>query len=250
MENKERVYHIGLTRSDIENAKYAIMPGDPGRVSKIARYLDSYKPLAVNREYTSYLGKINDENVLIISSGMGGPAAAICVEELHLLGIQTIIRVGTCGGMQKDINPGDLVIAQAAIRQEGTTKEYVPIEFPAVGNIDVINALRKSANELGYKNYTGIVQSKDSFYGQHSPEKMPIEYELKQKWDAWIKAGCLASEMETAALYTVSGIRGIKAGTILSVIWNQEQGNETSNLDLTKAIETAVEAIKLLITRR
>ena len=250
MENKERVYHIGLTRSDIENAKYAIMPGDPGRVSKIARYLDSYKPLAVNREYTSYLGKIANENVLIISSGMGGPAAAICVEELHLLGIETIIRVGTCGGMQKDINPGDLVIAQAAIRQEGTTKEYVPIEFPAVGNIDVINALRQSADKLGYKNYTGIVQSKDSFYGQHSPEKMPIEYELKQKWDAWIKAGCLASEMETAALYTVSGIRGIKAGTILSVIWNQEQGNDNSNLDLTKAIEVTVEAIKLLITGR
>lgn len=250
MENKERVYHIGLTRSDIENAKYAIMPGDPGRVSKIARYLDSYKPLAVNREYTSYLGKIANENVLIISSGMGGPAAAICVEELHLLGIETIIRVGTCGGMQKDINPGDLVIAQAAIRQEGTTKEYVPIEFPAVGNIDVINALRKSADELGYKNYTGIVQSKDSFYGQHSPETMPIEYELKQKWDAWIKAGCLASEMETAALYTVSGIRGIKAGTILSVIWNQEQGNETSNLDLNKAIEVTIKAVKILITGR
>ncbi len=246
MENKERMYHIGLTNSDIEGAKYAILPGDPGRVPKIARMLDNYKPLAVNREFTSYLGEINNNKVLVISTGMGGPSTAICVEELYLLGIKNIIRVGTCGGMQKYINSGDLIIATSAIRSEGTSKEYVPIEFPAVANIDILNALKISANRLGYKYYTGIVHSKDSFYGQHSKERMPIGDELKQKWDAYIKAGCLASEMETAALYTICQIRGIKACSILSVIWNQEQEESETNLETDKVIKVAVEAIKLL----
>lgn len=249
MENKERMYHIGLTKDDIENAKYAILPGDPGRVSKIARMLDNYKPLAVNREYTSYLGNINNTKVLVISTGIGGPSTAICVEELYLLGIETIIRVGTCGGMQKDINPGDLIIAEAAIRCEGTSKEYVPIEYPAVANIDVLNALRNSADNLEYKYHVGVVHSKDSFYGQHSPDKMPIGNKLKNDWDTWIKAGCLASEMETAALYTVSSIRRIRSCSILTAIWNQEQNNELYSFDVEKSIKVAIAAIKLLINK-
>ena len=245
------MFHIGLTMSDIENAKYAILPGDPGRVSKIARMMDSYKPLAVNREFTSCLGSINNEKVLIISTGIGGPSTAICVEEIYRLGIKNIIRVGTCGGMQKDVDPGDLIIASSAIRQEGTTKEYVPIEFPAVANIDILNSLKASADKLGYKYHVGVVQSKDSFYGQHSPETMPISYELKNKWDAWIKAGCLASEMETAALYVVSQVRGIKACSILSVIWNQEKDDvkESNNFDVDREIKVTVEAIKMLINK-
>ena len=247
MENKERMFHIGLTKSDIEGAKYAILPGDPGRVSKIARMLDNYKPVAVNREFTSYLGTINNKKVLVISTGIGGPSTAICVEELALLGIETIIRVGTCGGMQPNVKAGDLVIASGAIRQEGTTKEYAPIEFPAVANIDVVNALRESSKKLDHICHTGVIQSKDSFYGQHSPEKMPIGYELKNKWNAWIELGCLASDMETAAVYVVSQTRGIKAASILSVIWNQEIENSETNLDTEKAIKVAVEAIKILM---
>jgi uridine phosphorylase len=250
MENKERMYHIGLTKSDIEGAKYAILPGDPGRVSKIARMLDSYKPIAVNREFTSYLGTIDNEKVLVISTGIGGPSTAICVEEIALLGIETVIRVGTSGGMQQDVNSGDLVIASSAIRQEGTTKEYVPVEFPAVADIDVLNALIESAKNLGYPYHTGVIQSKDSFYGQHSLEKMPVGYELKNKWNAWIKAGCLASDMETAAVYIVSQIRGIKAGSVLSVIWNQEQSGGTEDFSTERSIKTAVDAIRILIKRK
>ena len=251
MENKERMYHIGLTREDIENAKYAILPGDPGRVSKIARKLDNYKPIAVNREFTSYLGEINNEKILVMSTGIGGPSTAICVEELSLLGIKTIIRIGTCGGMQQNVNNGDLIIANSAIRQDGTSKEYLPIEFPAVANIEVVNALIKSATDLGYTYHTGVIQSKDSFYGQHSPEKMPVAYELKQMWDAWIKAGCLGSDMETSTLYSVSQVRGIKSASILLVIWNQEQekiGIKQDNVfDTEKAIEVAINALKILI---
>ena len=253
MKNKERMYHIGLSKSDIEGAKYAILPGDPGRVPKIAKMLDTSKKLTVNREYTSYLGKLNNEKVLVISTGMGGPSTAICVEELHQIGVEYLIRVGTSGGMQLDINSGDLVIAQAAIRQEGTSKEYIPIEFPAIANIDVINALREAAKKLKYKSHTGVVQCKDSFYGQHEPSRMPVGYELEQKWTAWLKAGCLASEMETSALFTVSQTLGLKAGAVLLVVWNQEQEaigiKQKNNFDTEKAIKVAIEAIKILMKK-
>lgn len=249
MENKKRAYHIGLSKEDIEYAKYAILPGDPGRVSKIARMLNNHKPLAVNREFTSYLGEIDNAKVLVISTGIGGPSTAICVEELHMIGIENVIRVGTCGGMQQDVNPGDLIIAEAAIRDEGTSRAYVPVEYPAVANIDLLNALKKSAESLGYRYHIGTVHSKDSFYGQHSPETMPISYELQNRWNSWIKAGCLASEMETAALYTVASVRGIKACSILTVIWNQEQDYKSSDFTVDKEIKTTIEAIRILIKK-
>ena len=204
MESKDKMYHIGLSREDIEGAKFAILPGDPGRVESISKYLENHKKIGQKREYTSFLGTLKNEKVLVISTGMGGPSTAICVEELAQIGITHLIRVGTSGGMQLNVNAGDVVIATGAIRQEGTSKEYLPIEFPAIADFNISIALRDAAQELGFNNHTGVVQCKDSFYGQHSPEKMPISYELLNKWDAWIKGGALCSEMETAALYTVS----------------------------------------------
>lgn len=250
MEKTETMYHIGLKKEDIKGAKYAILPGDPGRVSKIAEKLVDAVKIGENREYTSYLGKIGNENVLVISTGMGGPSTAICVEELAEIGIENLIRVGTSGGMQLNVNAGDIVIAQAAIRQEGTSKEYVPVEFPAVADINLINALRIAAKELGYPSHTGVVQCKDSFYGQHDPEKMPVGYELQDKWEAWIKAGALCSEMETASLYTVSSVLRLKAAAVLLVVWNQEQekagiANKT-DFDVDKEINVAIKAIEIL----
>ncbi len=253
MEKMETMYHIGLKKEDIKGAKYAILPGDPGRVEKIAEKLENAYPLGTHREYTSFLGKIEEENILIISTGMGGPSTAICVEELAQIGIKYLIRVGTSGGMQPDVNAGDIVIAQAAIRQEGTSKEYVPIEFPAVADIDLINALRKSASELGYTSHTGIIQCKDSFYGQHNPQRMPIGYELENKWNAWIKAGALCSEMETASLYTVASILKLKAAAVLLVVWNQEQEksgiSNNTDFDVDKEINVAIRAIYHLIKK-
>lgn len=251
MENKEKMYHINLSKKDIEGAKYAILPGDPGRVGSIAKYLESPKKIGQNREYTAYLGNIKNEKVLVISTGMGGPSTAICVEELAQIGITHLIRVGTSGGMQLDVSAGDIVIATGAIRQEGTSKEYLPIEFPAIANLDVSIALRESAKEQGLTYHTGVVQCKDSFYGQHSPERMPVSYELQNKWNAWIKAGTLCSEMETASLFTVSSTLGLKAGAVLLVIWNQErekQGlSQEECFDTDRAIKVAINAIKKLI---
>jgi len=243
------LYHIGF--GDEHGAKIAILPGDPGRVGKIAQYLDNPRFFHQNREYTTWLGEVNGETVVVMSTGMGGASTAIGVEELFMAGVRTFIRVGTCGGMAEHVIGGDVVIATGAIRQDGTSKEYVPIEFPAVADLEVTNALVQGAKNLGLNWHAGVVQCKDSFYGQHSPDRMPIGYELKDKWQAWIKAGCLASEMESAALYIVASTLGAKAGCILNVVWNQERAAKgLSNPechDASAAIKSAVEAVRLLI---
>ncbi|MDR2576379.1 MAG: uridine phosphorylase [Treponema sp.] len=245
----EKQYHIDF--DDSHGASYAILPGDPDRVEKIASYLDNPRFYHQNREYTTWLGEIANKTVMVMSTGMGGPSTAIAVEELFKTGVKNFIRVGTCGGMALPVTGGDLVIATGAIRMEGTTKEYVPIEFPAVANLDVTNALVKAAGKLEAQWHAGIVQCKDSFYGQHSPDRMPAGYELMNKWEAWIKAGCLASEMESSTLYIVSQILGARAGCVLNVIWNQERERKgMSNPhchDTSLAIQTAVEAVRILI---
>lgn len=251
MEDTEKRYHIALSADDIKGAKYAILPGDPGRVSKIAEYLNNPIKIGESREYTSFLGELAGEKILVISTGMGGPSTAICVEELASIGITHLIRVGTCGGMQLDVCAGDIVIANAAIRQEGTSKEYVPVEYPAISDFKITSALHSAALELGYTNHIGVVQCKDSFYGQHNPEKMPISYELENKWNAWIKAGALASEMETASLFIVASTLRLKAGAVLSVVWNQEREKnglpKETNYDVDKEIKVAIKALEKLI---
>lgn len=247
----EPSYHIGLQAG--HGARYAILPGDPGRVEKIAQYLDSPQFVMQSREYTSWIGTLEGEKVLVMSTGMGGPSTAIGVEELYRTGVDTFIRIGTCGGMQPEIIGGDVVIGTGAIRMEGTTREYAPIEYPAVANIQVTNALCDAAESLGFRHHVGVVQSKDSFYGQHDPDRMPVGYELNDKWRAWISAGCLASEMEGAALFIVSSVLRARAGIVLSVVWNQERqrlGMSNPEVhDTTDAIRTAVEAIRRLILR-
>jgi len=242
-------YHIGF--GDAQGAKYVLLPGDPGRVEKIAEYLDNPRFYCQNREYTTWLGELKGQTVMVISTGMGGPSTAICVEELVQTGVHTFIRIGTCGGMAEKVIGGDIVIATGAIRQEGTSKEYVPVEFPAVADLDVTNALVNGAKNLGVNYHTGIVQCKDSFYGQHSPDRMPAGEDLQRNWRAWIKAGCLASEMESATLYIVAQILGVKAGCVLNVVWNQERkkaGLDNPEChDVTLAIKTAVEAIKVMM---
>ncbi|MDR7869472.1 MAG: nucleoside phosphorylase [Tissierellaceae bacterium] len=232
-------------------ANYAILPGDPERVKVIAEFLDNPKPIAVNREYTSYEGFIDGEKVLVMSTGMGGPSAAIAVEELFQIGVHTFIRLGTCGAMQLPIMGGDLIIPTGAIRQEGTANEYVYTEFPAVSNFDVTLALRNGAKKVGVKHHLGVVQSKDSFYGQHDPLRMPIGQELKTKYDAWIKAGALGSEMECATVFIVAQILGARAGAVLHNLWNKEReaaGLESPTVrDMTNAINTVKEAIRELI---
>ncbi len=243
--NEERMFHIGIKKDT--GIEYAILPGDPGRVDKIAEYLKEPTFLAENREFRSVAGYIGNTRVIVTSTGIGGPSAAIALEELAVCGVKTAIRVGTCGAMQEKIVPGDLIIPVAAVRMEGTSKEYAPIEYPAAADLDVTIALKNACNRLDVSYFTGVVQSKDSFYGQHSPERMPVYYELENKWEAWKRLGVLASEMETAALFTVSRTLDIRCGCILHALWNQERKKagliDSDSFDTDIAIKAAVYAI-------
>ena len=244
-------YHIGLKEGDA--GKYVILPGDPKRCKKIAEYFDNAQLIADRREYTTYTGYLNGEKVSVTSTGIGGPSASIALEELVKIGAEKFIRVGTCGGIEINVKGGDLVIATGAVRMEGTSKEYAPIEFPAVADLDITNALVEAGKKLNHPFHTGIVQCKDSFYGQHSPEKSPVSYELINKWEAWKKLGCKASEMESAALFVVGSALNVKVGSVFLTVANQER--EKLNLenqvihDTDMAIKTAIEALKILIEK-
>lgn len=244
-------YHVNLKKGDV--GRYMILPGDPKRCQKIAAYFENPVLVADSREYVTYTGYLNGEKVSVTSTGIGGPSAAIAMEELVNIGADTFIRVGTCGAMQPEILGGDLIIATGAVRNEGTSREYAPIEYPAVPDIGIVNALMESAGKLGFRSYTGVVQCKDSFYGQHSPETKPVSYELLNKWEAWKRMGCLASEMESAALFTVAAYRRVRCGSVFLCVANQEReklGLENPVVhDTEGAVRTGIEALKLLIER-
>ena len=214
-------YHIACTENDV--GKYCILPGDPGRCEKIAKYLDNAEFVASNREYTTYTGYLCGEKVSVVSTGIGGPSAAIAVEELASLGVHTFIRIGTCGGINTNVCPGDVVIATSAVRCDGTTREYAPECFPATADFEVTSALVLAAKEFGFPYRVGTVHSKDSFYGQANPESMPMANELLERWEAWKRLGVLASEMEASTLFVVGAARNLHCGACFNVIWNQER---------------------------
>ena len=242
-------YHIDMKEGNV--GRYVILPGDPKRCSKIAKYFDNPVLVADNREYITYTGYLDGVKVSVTSTGIGGPSAAIAMEELANIGADTFIRVGTCGGMSVDVMGGDLVIATGAIRAEGTSREYAPVEFPALADFKIANTLVKAADNLHKKHHVGVVHCKDSFYGQHEPESKPSSYELMNKWEAWLRMGTLASEMESAALFTVAAYRKVRAGSVFLVVANQERRRlgleDPQEHDTEAAIATAVEALRILI---
>lgn len=247
-------YHINCCPGDVGG--YCILPGDPGRVPKIAAYLDDPVLVSQNREYTIFTGTILGERVSVCSTGIGGPSTAIAVEELAACGAHTFIRVGTSGGISTIVRAGDVVVATGAVRQDGTSGEYAPYEFPAVSDPDVLFALIEAAKDNGFPYHAGVVQSKDSFYGQHSPAKMPTASALAEKWEAWKRLGVLASEMEASTLFVVGAALGLRCGAVFHVVWNQERaalGLDTDteeDHDTDKAIRTAIRALEIMISQQ
>lgn len=229
-------YHIKCKKGEV--GKYVLVPGDPFRTDKIAELLDDPVLVAHNREHKTWTGTLNGEKVSVTSTGMGCPSTAIAIEELIHCGAEVFIRVGTCGRVCPESYNEELegVIITGAVRDEGTTVHYVPIEYPAIADRHVVDALARAAVAKGYPFAEGIAQSKDSFYGQHDPDSMPNSGRLHQRWEAWEKSRVMASEMETAALFIVSSIRGVKSGAIMAY---GEMNNHT--------IEIACDAIKLMI---
>lgn len=248
----EQTYHIICDSADI--GKYVLLPGDPDRVQIIASYLDNPRFVTKNREFTVYTGTLNGVAVSVASTGIGAPSAAIAMEELIKLGAHTFIRVGTCGCMNDTPSPGDTIIATAAIRRDGTSRQYLPIEFPAVANQEIINALADSCRQLGITSHIGIIESKDSYYGQHEPENSPMAPVLLDKWDMFCKGGAIASEMEASILFILGSVRHARVGCILHVTRNRvrEEKFHTDPIrftDTTKTIQAAVNALRSLIEK-
>lgn len=250
----EKQFHLQVTKEQV--GKYVILPGDPGRVPQIAACLDKAFPVAYNREYNSYTGFLHGEKVSVVSTGIGGPSAAIAVEELVRCGAHTFIRVGTSGGIDRKVVGGDLLIALAAVRGEGASREYLPPDYPAVADFSVLEALASSAAELsedadGKRYHVGVVQSKDSFYGETEPETMPVSAFLQTRWEGYIRCGCLTSEMETAAIYSVAIAWQVRAGSVLTALWNVERSRANMSdpicHDSSRAIRCAVNAVGRLI---
>lgn len=243
-------FHICCAPGDV--GEYVFLPGNPGRVPKIAERLENAHFVAQNREFVTYTGFLNGIETSVTSTGIGGPSAAIAMEELVALGARTFIRIGTCGGMQEDIPPGTLILPTGAIRMEGTTREYLPLPFPAVPDFAVLSALVWAAKESAAPFRTGVVHCKDSFYGQHAPKSMPVGAALQENWEAWKKGGALGSEMESAALFVVAAARRVRCGTVLQMIWNQERSalartHEEAQEDMSAAISVALGAMGRLM---
>ncbi len=251
MKTEEKQYHIQCAEGDVGG--YVILPGDPGRCRAIADHFEDPKLVAQNREFTTYTGTLLGEKVSVTSTGIGGPSASIAIEELVAVGAHTFVRVGTCGGIDLRVKSGDCVIAMSAVRHEGTSREYAPVEYPATSDYQVLNALVESAEALGFPWHAGVVQCKDSFYGQHDPGRMPVGDMLLSKWEAWKRLHVLASEMESAALFTAAAALEVRCGAVFNVIWNQERKaagfEEPDDHSTDKGIRIAVEALKRLIEK-
>jgi len=233
----EKMYHIHCKEGEV--GRYVLLPGDPFRTDIIASFLDDAQLVAHNREHKTWTGTLDGEKVSVTSTGMGCPSAAIAMEELIKCGADTFIRVGTAGRVcekSQDLTL-DGVINTAAVRDEGTTIHYIPVEYPAVADRHVVDALARAAKKLGYNFAEGITQSKDSFYGQHEPDSMPASARLHERWSAWEKGNVMTSEMEAAAIFVISSIRGCRAAAIMSFL----------NTDINKNIEVARDAIRILI---
>ncbi|MBU6335764.1 MAG: nucleoside phosphorylase [Chloroflexi bacterium] len=251
-----RQHHIHLRYGDV--GRYVLLPGDPGRCEVIAAYFDDARLVAHNREFRTYTGTLLGEPVSVTSTGIGCPSTAIAVEELIACGADTFIRVGTSGGMQPECHTGDVAVLTAAIRDEGTTLHYMPVEFPAIADPDVVLALREGARRAGIPFHVGITQSKDSFYGEVEPRRMPVDARLLQRWKAWVAGGAICSEMEASTIFVLSSIYRTRGGGVMLIagedlaapgLTAEAHDQLRGLLDIHRVIRVAIEGLQVLIER-
>jgi len=238
-------YHIGCKKGDV--GRYVFLPGDPDRVPKIAGFWDSAQEVSSHREYRVWTGRLDGIKVSACSTGIGGPAAAIAVEELAAIGVDTFIRVGTCGALRKEIRCGDLVFSTAAVRLDGTSRQYVQPEYPAVANYEIVLSLIEAAGKLGYRYHVGYTASSDGFYvGQGRPGfKGYLPLGAEKTVETLSKVNVLNFEMEAATIFTLAGIYGLRAGAVCAVYANRITNRfETKGEE--EGCKTAVEAVRIL----
>jgi uridine phosphorylase len=252
------VYHLGLSKDKIQDAKIAILPGDPFRskiiTGMISKYFHAdYEQLAWKREFCTYLAKVKGNSLLITSTGIGGPSASIAIDELAQLGVTTFIRVGTTGAIQDYVGIGDVIITSGAVRLDGASTHYAPVEFPAVAHHQVLNALIEGAKQIEVKYHVGVTASSDTFYPGEERESGFRKYVLKRFLGAtkeWRKLHVLNYEMESSTVLTLTASMGLKGGCVTGVI-NRRGAGEISEDDLKigseNAIKTAVASLEYIL---
>lgn len=248
-ENKTKMMHIACAEGDV--GKYVFLPGAPERTLQIAKYFDSYEKIAQNREHTTYTGYLDGVKVSVTSTGMGGPSTAICMEELAKLGAHTFIRVGTCGSTSEKVGIGDVVIPNGAVKMEGTSNHYIPLEYPAVPDYFLLKKLEEAVVKLGYKYNIGVTITKDSFYTQTEPETKPVAYELVNKWNAYEQSGATSTGMEDAPLFSIAPTINCRAASVMLSATNYKKYGANDRVNMAeyenRAIEVAIEAMRKII---
>jgi len=246
------VFHLGLTEDMLQGATLAIVPGDPGRVERIAATFDRHEFLAAHREFTSYLGWHGETPVVICSSGIGGPSTSIAVEELAQLGVRTFLRVGTTGGIQPQLLPGDVIVTTGAVRLDGASLHFAPMEFPAVADFACTTALVAAAQDLGIEPHVGITASSDTFYpGQERYDTYSgrVTRRFQGSLEEWQAMGVLNYEMEAATLFTMCASSGLRAGCVAGVLVNRTQ-QETPDEETARRIESTTVSVVVEAARR
>ena len=241
---KGKLYHVNLGKDDV--GRIALLPGDPDRVPEIARRFRKARALSTHREYTAYGGYVGDEYVVAMSTGIGGPAAAIAVEELARLGVKVMVRVGTCGAISRGIRLGSVIIPDSSVRLEGTSAQYVPIGYPAVASPDVVLALRDAAAALKKPFTMGTVASTDSFYVGQGRKSFGGYFPSGRAslMDDLSSANVLAFEMECATLYTLARVFGLKSGAVLAVVANRATDEFRPSAGVDESIDVAIEGVR------
>ena len=250
------VFHLGVTKADLQGAKLAIVPGDPERVRRIAERMERAEFLCSQREFTIWRAYIDEHPVVICSTGIGGPSTSIAVEELAQLGVRTFLRIGTTGAIQPDIQVGDVIVTTGSVRLDGASRHFAPLEYPAVADFSCTQALVQAANANGVTVHTGITASTDTFYpGQERYDTYSgyVRREYQGALQEWTRLGVLNYEMESATLLTMCAALGLKAGCVAGVIVNRLQ-QEIPNADLImqtekNAIQIVVDAARLALTQ-
>lgn len=242
------VFHLGLTKAMLEGATVAIVPGDPARSERIARLMDNPKYLNSTREFTSWLGYVNGKPIVVCSTGIGGPSVSICVEELAQLGIRTFLRIGTTGAIQPNINVGDILVTTGAVRLDGASQHFAPLEFPAVADYHCTSTLVEAAKEKGVTPHIGITASSDTFYpGQERYDTYSgrVTRRFQGSLKQWQELGVMNFEMESATLFTMCSALGLKAGMVSGVIVNRTQ-QEIPNEETIGATEARAVAVAVM----
>ena len=252
MQKPSDVFHLGLTKADLQGAELAIVPGDPERIRKIAEMLDNPRFLACHREFTSWLAELDGHPIVICSTGIGGPSTSIAVEELAQLGIRTFLRIGTTGAIQPHIHVGDILITTAAVRLDGASLHFAPMEFPAVADFTCTTALVAAAEAMQVRQHIGITASSDTFYpGQERYDTYSgrVVERFRGSMAEWQAMGVMNYEMESATLLTMCASQGLRAGMVAGVIVNRTQ-REIPDAAAMKSTESQAVQIVIEAARR